>query len=473
MVRRQWQMAMLGSALAVLASGVAIAADGDLDPAFGEGGVSTIVPDGTSTIALIPMRALALADGKLLFSGAHHYLPPENPPFEPEIRGMLMRMNADGSADASFGNSSTPGVVVLPDLVPGTRIQSVDAMVRLDDGSIVGVGYGVADAPTQGFVVKLGPDGVPDATFGNGGIALLPDLNLHAVAVDAAGRIVACGEQLLDHLNTSMVVRFDAAGALDPAFGDDGIVTITWSDPAQAGYLSDIVPTAEGGIIVGGRFAAYGPGINSDFAIARLAPDGSFDTAFGGSGWRVFHDESGTSMTNGIDRLALLPDGRIVFAGYHAAGKNVRGAVLGRLAADGSTDATFGDATTPGYLYFDGVPDVRSMNASALAIQPDGKPVVALTYFSSAEDQQFLALRATGDGLLDASFADAGIFRLVLAPSGMPTDLRALTLQQDGRIVLAGRAVESFDPPLTDMAVVRLLNTPAATDAIFADGFDG
>jgi uncharacterized delta-60 repeat protein len=475
MVRRRWQSQAIGWAVAALMPfAAALAADGDLDPGFGEGGIATITPDGTNTIALVPMRALAFADGKLLFSGAHHYLPPKNPPFEPEVRGMLMRMNADGSPDASFGNSDTPGVVVLPDLVAGTRIQSLDAMVRLEDGSIVGAGTGVADAPSQGFIVKLAPDGSLDAAFGSGGTVLLPDINLHAVAVDEERRIVACGERLLDHVYTSMVVRVNANGTPDAGFGDGGVVSIAWSDPAEAGYLSDLAIASDGGIIVGGRFAAYGLGLSSDFAIAKLAGDGTLDATFGDGGWRVFHDESSPSTTNAIERLALLADGRIVFAGYHASDDaGHRGAALGRLAPDGSTDATFGDAATPGYLYVDWVPDSPALDVSALALAADGKPVVALAYFSSSESERFVAFRATADGALDTGFADQGVFALALGPEGMPTDARSMTVQADGNIVLAGRATQTLDPPLSTMNVVRLLGTAAPDERIFADGFDG
>ncbi|HKE47182.1 MAG TPA: hypothetical protein VKB52_03890 [Rhodanobacteraceae bacterium] len=472
MTGKRWQALAIGFGIA-LAAASAGAADGDLDPTFGDAGIARIEPDGVDTIALLPMRALELPDGKLLFSGAHHYLPPENPPFEPVVRGMLMRMNADGSVDTGFGNSTAPGVAVLPDLVPGTRIQSIDAMVRLADGSIVGTGSAIADAPTQGFVVKLGPDGVLDATFGSGGVVLFPDVGLHAVAVDAAGRIVVCGERVLEHfVNASTVIRLDAAGQPDASFGDAGSVSIGWSDASVSGYLADLALTPDGGIVVGGRFSAYGPGLDTDFAIAKLADDGTFDTAFGAGGWRVFHDEAGASTTNGIDRLALLADGRIVFAGYRGTGAGTRGAALGRLAADGSTDATFGNVATPGYLYVDAIPDAPSVDASALAIGADGKPVVALTYFSSSEDEQFLAFRATADGALDTGFAAQGIFSLALAPDGMPADVRSLAVQRDGRIVIAGRVMQAIDPPLTDMVVVRLLGA-SGDDTIFADGFDG
>ena len=474
MSRKRWRsFAVAWTVASLMFCAVAAAADGDADTSFGEGGLA-LVASADDTVAIIPADAMTLPDGKLLFSGARHRLLPENPPFEPEIRAMLVRMNADGSADASFGDSSIPGLVVLPDLVPGTRIQTLESMTRLDDGTIVAVGAGVADSPSQGFVVKLDAEGALDTSFGNQGVVLLPDYSLHAVAIDSQGRIVACGEHLLDFHNTSALLRFDAGGTPDASFGDNGVVSIPWSDAEQAAYLSDVVLTADDGIVAGGRFAAYGPGVDSDFAIVRLAADGSFDASFGGgTGWRVFHDDADTSTANGIDRLALLADGGIVFAGYHGVGDGFRGFALGRLSADGASDPSFGDPATPGFLYVDSVPSARAIDASALAIQPDGKPVVSVTYFSATDEQQFFALRATADGQLDASFANGGLFEADLAGTdAMYSDVRSMTLQPDGRIVLGGRLVHTIDPPLTDMVVMRLLNDVAQPDEIFASGFD-
>jgi uncharacterized delta-60 repeat protein len=478
MLQNLWRGLVVPSVVGLMAMcAAASAADGDVDPGFGVNGTSVVASDGTDTVSIVPMHAIVLPDGKLLFSGARHHPLPENPPFEPQIRGMLMRMNADGSADASYGNSPIAGLEVLPDLVPGTRIQSLDSMVRLDDGSVVAAGTAVADAPSQGFIVKLDTSGTPVPGFGSKGAVLLPDVSLHAVAVDSQGRIVACGERLLDFHHTSVVVRVGADGTLDKTFGDDGVLSIVWSDAGKEGYLSDLAISPDDGIVVGGRFAVYGPGVKSDYAIAQLAVDGTFDPALNGTGWRVFHDEAGTSMTNGIDRLALLSDGRVVFAGYHAVGdQGFRGAALGRLAADGATDTMFGSAVTPGFLYMDVVGGARALDASALAIQADGKPVVTITYFSSTERQQFLAMRATADGQLDAGFASGGILEADLVPGGGTSsysDARAMALQADGRIVIGGRIVRSVDPPLTDMAVLRILGTDAAGDQIFADGFDG
>jgi uncharacterized delta-60 repeat protein len=468
------RMAQAVFALVLLAGAMpALAADGDLDAGFGNGGIVDLVPDGTATLAIVPRDVMVLPDGKLLFGGGIHRPIPEHPPYESKIAAMLLRLNADGSPDTGFGTSEILGLVELPDLAPGTRIQNIEAMTRLDDGSLVIVGTGLAESPTMGYVAKLHDDGSLDTSFGSNGVILFADFNLHAVAVDHAGRIVAAGEHALDFLYTSSVVRLTANGTPDATFGDNGTVSIPWSDPALNGYLSDIAITADDGVVAGGRFASHGPGLDSDFAIARIDATGAFDPAFGDAGWRVFSDPADSSATSSIDRLALLADGRIAFAGHHGVGDGARGIVFGRLMADGASDPEFGDATHPGFLDIDVIADARSMLVTGLVVQADGKLAASASYFSTSEKQDVLAVRATADGEVDTSFADAGVFRMDLAPDGLYSDLRGIAEQPDGRIVLAGYAARTQESTLFDFMALRLENTVATPDRIFASGFDG
>src|SRR5690606_21874312 len=138
-----------------------------------------------------------------------------------------------------------------------------------------------------------------------------------------------------------------------------------------------------------------------DFAIARLDADGSFDTSFAGTGWRVFNIPETGSETNGIDRLHLAGDGHIVFAGYTSAADTYTGLVLGRLLADGQSDPDFGDAATPGFLDTDLPTGARGLGASALVAQDDGKLLVSATWFAATGKQNFYALRTTANGQLD------------------------------------------------------------------------
>ncbi|HEU4663649.1 MAG TPA: hypothetical protein VFS55_06435, partial [Dokdonella sp.] len=149
------------------------AADGLPDPTFGTGGAAYITPDDVEARELRPYAALTLPDGKILVAGERNKFIPSSP-FDPHMRAMLARFDADGVPDGTFGNvPGIPGVLVLPDLVPltGAGMQIIEAMVRLDDGSIVVAGTAQAFGPLRGFLVKLDAEGTMDANFGTGGAA--------------------------------------------------------------------------------------------------------------------------------------------------------------------------------------------------------------------------------------------------------------------------------------------------------------
>lgn len=461
------------AALALLLALPAYAADGTPDPGFGNGGSAFITPDDVEARELRPYAMTTLPDGRILVAGERNKFISSSP-FDPHMRGMLARFNADGSVDATFGNvTGIPGVVVLPDLVPdsGAAMQVIEAMQRLDDGSIVVAGTAQAFGPLKGFVVKLDAAGEIDASFGNAGLVLIPDAHLHALAIDGQKRIVVVGEKSAPGLDQAFVARFGAGGQPDATFGSngDGSVVIGWDGVAgQGGYLTSLAITAGDGILVGGSYEVYGAGMGADFAIARLGADGALDTTFAGSGWRVFHstDIAAGMQINGIDRLLATADG-IVFAGHYnddATGINV---LLGRLGADGSTDTAFGEAATPGYQRIALVPDAWSRYPTGLVQQPGGKLVVSVSY-ATPNKSNFMAFRALPSGALDTSFADGGLLIADLAPNGILSDVSALALDAAGRPLLAG--ISERTSPLYELAVMRL--TQDVADRIFADGFD-
>lgn len=452
---------------------LAWAADGAPDPSFGSGGHAFVTPDNVEARTLYPYAVTAQPDGKLLLAGFRGQFNPDTP-WELKLRAMLARLNADGSVDTSFGNSPIPGVVVLPDLVPDTRIQSIQSMRRLDDGSILAAGTAVAEAPATGFVLKLHADGSLDTSFGTQGKTQLAYTEFDALAVDRQGRIVVAGTNVEDFgRSIATVVRLLPDGSFDPAFGSAGVRAIDWDDATQAGNLDDVALTADDRIVVGGRYSTGGP--NSDFAIARFNADGSFDTGFAGRGWRTFNDFGAASARNGVERVALGADGSIAFSGQYADATGHSALVLGRLVADGSTDASFGDVASPGYLKPAILAGTFGVDTNALLMQPDGKLVVAVAYFGQQTKQNFFVLRATADGRLDTDFADAGLLVADLAPDGVGSQAGSLALQPDGRLIVAGRVqrTPSTDEtePVGELGVMRLLNT-AAPDRVFADGFD-
>lgn len=123
--------------------------------------------------------------------------------------------------------------------------------------------------------------------------------------------------------------------------------------------------------------------------------------------------------------VALQPDGRIVVAGSHSFGL-----ALARYLPNGSFDRTFGGDGKVGYWDPSSAPS--AIDARAVAIQPDGRILAAGGY-----DAWFMGIaRFLPHGRLDPSFGGDGVVRTKV--KGSEQELSALALQPDGRILAAG-----------------------------------
>lgn len=170
--------------------------------------------------------------------------------------------------------------------------------------------------------------------------------------------------------------------------------------------------------------------------LALLAP-----TALGGSdsGWldRSF-GRGGLVRTTfvGNERpaaVAVQPNGRILVAGTAFATPTEWDFAVARYLANGSLDRSFG---TGGKVRVDlggHTPD----DVAALVVQPDGKIVVAGWSGSPAHvfDSDIALVRLEPDGALDPSFGAGG---RVVTDVGQAATVAALALQPDGKLVLSG-----------------------------------
>lgn len=453
--------------LALLPLSSAMAGGAVPDPAFGVGGWAFITPDDVEARQLHPYATTLMPDGRLLLGGFRSRFNPDVP-FEPELRAMLARMNVDGSVDATFGDTTIPGMVTLPDIAPESRVQSIEAIELLPDGALLAVGTAVAPAPATGFLVRLHADGSVDATFGESGFARMAHTELHALAVDGNGGIVVAGTNVEDFGHTyGTVARFTADGLPDAGFAEAGVRAIAW-EGENSGTVEDLALDADGRIVVGGSYGRGG--LASDAAIARLDAGGAYDTSFAGSGWRLYVPDDIESSINTVQRLAVSPDGGIAFAGHYENASGRRALALGRVHADGSLDADFGDSASPGYLRPPIVPDAFVVDATDALLQPDGRFVVSASYYSPTVEPVFLIVRTTAAGLPDPEFAEGGVLQLDPAPSGPSSEAASMALQPHGALIVAGAAERS--EPLIELAVTRLLDDGQG-DRLFADGFDG
>ena len=268
-----------------------------------------------------------------------------------------------------------------------------------------------------------------------------------SVAVQSDGKIVVAGPSFFNANNNEFaVVRYNVNGSLDTSFNGTGKVTTRFGGNSSA---HGVVVQSDEKIVVAGT---YENGSNTDFGVVRYNTDGSLDTTFGGTG-KVATDIAGNGE-NGTC-VALQSDGKIVVAGFTYNGSN-QDIALVRYNANGSLDTSFngnGKVTTA----------VGSGNdyAASVAVQTDGKVVVAGYSFSGAT-VVVAVVRYNANGSLDATFNGTGKVTTIFG-SGGNDQARSVTLQSDGKIVIAGSSSNGSDG---DFAVLRY-NTDGSLDTTF------
>ncbi len=127
--------------------------------------------------------------------------------------------------------------------------------------------------------------GALDPTFGDGGKVLLSlssgQDRLHAVELDAEERIVAAGYVSSSITGKDMAcVRFLSDGTLDSSFGVDGVAAFDLQLGSDD-IAYDLVIQNDGKIVLAG---SSDDGADRNAALIRLNADGSLDDAFGLTG---------------------------------------------------------------------------------------------------------------------------------------------------------------------------------------------
>jgi uncharacterized delta-60 repeat protein len=340
-------------------------------------------------------------------------------------RFKIVRYGPDGSLDKTFGGDGRVTVRFRGGA-------AATAVALQPDGKLVVAGS--ARGGRSYALVRLDPDGSLDPTFGGDGRVTTNTFDgpsattAFAVAVRSDGKIVAAGDWAVDALHGQSLARYHPDGSLDRTFDDDGKV-VTRFGASSSAVANDI------GLLPDGRIVTAG-GVNKDaggrFSFARYLPGGSLDASFGSDGKVVAH-LGGESFDSTAWDLAVQSDGRVVAAGQllaHTASAGEFGLV--RLDQAGSLDPTFGGDGRVRTSFKGSI-----ANAYGIALQSDGKIVVVGDRITTEVFTVTFALaRYRSNGSLDPSFGGDG--RISTAFGMRPATATDVAIQPDGRIVAAG-----------------------------------
>jgi uncharacterized delta-60 repeat protein len=301
---------------------------GALDDSFSRDGRRTIrfgtggnVADG---VAIQP-------DGRIVIVG-HRYAYAPNGAALMEIARLL----PSGRFDRSFGDDGRREIDILY-----SREDAADSVVVQEDGKIVVGGQ----ADDRGALVRLRPNGRLDRTFGTRGRVLTkPDgSHFEALALQPNGRILGA---------TARLVRYLPDGSPDTSFGEGGVAI----DPAgpETWGCTDIALQPDRKIVCSSYFENYDPSSeSSDAAVLRWTARGVPDSTFGTDGVVVTGVEPspGPEQAGSFEEaysVAVQADGRIVTAGATYSGATT-GPYAGhsflviRYRLSGELDSSFGD----------------------------------------------------------------------------------------------------------------------------------
>jgi uncharacterized delta-60 repeat protein len=285
--------------------------DGSLDTSFDtDGKVTTDIPGQHNRLEALA----AQSDGKVVAVGGDEW----------DDKPWMLRNNADGSLDESFG---VEGKVALDLPDPWADVAYVADVAIQEDGKIVVAG--TADGFEQFALARYNPDGSPDTTFsGDGSINVRPASSdefdvARGVAVQPNGKIVVA----IGGYYGAVLRRFEVDGTPDRTFGEGGTV----ENPDVPSYKDVIIQ--EDGKIVSQNYKNLARRM---WGVTKYNRDGSVDRSF------AFYYGWGRDQYPGASAMAAQPDGKIVLAGSLRGGDGLHDFALTR-----HLGAAFQDDTKP------------------------------------------------------------------------------------------------------------------------------
>ena len=364
---------------------------------------------------------------------------------------------ANGALDPSFGDAGKVSIAFGGDET---------AMALQADGKIVMAGGSGSD-----FVLaRYNVDGSLDTGFGSAG-TVTTDIasgldEAHGVAIQGDGKIVVVGQAVVGRTTNNQfnfdfaLARYNADGSLDTSFGTGGKVTTDFNVLTDQAFAVAI--QGDGKIVVVGNagISIQTNGFTAtDFGIARYNSNGTLDASFGSGGKVTTDIAGGVDLARNIvlqgNDVAVLVSGSLTIGS--SASLDHTG--LARYDTNGVLDGSFG---TGGKLTL-----IDKRVDEGLVLQGDGKILLAGSVsigIFPARSSQFALMRLTANGGPDNGFGTAG---LVTTPFSTLDDFgRAVALQADGRILVAGQRSNQSNP---DFAVARYA-TNGTLDGSFGTG---
>ncbi len=338
---------------------------GTLDASFGTGGEALASFPGARAFAggFNSSGFFVQPDGKIVVAGVED-------PVQGGQKAAVVRFNADGTLDTSFGS----GGEVTTQFPTGNAPLGADyvgsVLVQADGKILVGGGISPCVNGRNPLCVSLtalaryNPDGTLDTSFGRGGFAVQKGSTVIAMSEDSAGDIFV---QNFIAQDQPTLGEYSPAGVPDSAVTFPASSRITIS--SAGGFQPDGTYAVGQSVNLTNRLSG---GATAASVVVKSLPSGAPVAGFSNPPFD-YANQIGQGENN-VEATAFQSNGDIVAAGQRCPGTARfcnSGLQLGvaRLTATGSLDNTFGAGGVTTIAFSGGV--------SVLAIQANGDILIA------------------------------------------------------------------------------------------------
>lgn len=394
------------------------ASPGSLDPSFGVAG--KLRTAGLGTAADVAVQD----DGKIVVVGDDGNI---------NSSAATVRYTSEGVLDTTFGNNG-----IVTQALQSTSGRGKSVAIQTDKKIVV-----IGSDDIRCTVIRYNPSGTLDSSFGSNGKIVLQSLHeCRKVIVQPDGKIAVVGETFGP--TTISVVRLNANGTLDTAFGTNGVAST-----GLAGHGNSIGIDRVNKLVVVGHKAGAVP---SGAVIARFQTNGTLDTGFSGDGL-ITIDE----IFTGFNDVAVDPYGANTVT---VVGEIRSKSAIHRYDNSGSLDTTFnGTGKIEEFI------NNRSSTLTSISLQSDRKLIIS----GEADGNNKIALiRINRNGTFDSGFGENGL--LVTDIQQGESSLFA------GRAVISGNNIILANPFVGNNLELRLSKhnltiTPSQSGDFDGDGF--
>jgi len=408
-------------------------ADGKPDPTFGMNGVVRVdLGPGAGTTRDSLWNVARDAQDRLLLFGSR-----KGEGTRIDTDRVVVRLTPNGAVDETFATKGFH-TLNIANLGDNARLGVVQADGKILTSGYTSQPSGVGTQSVNKIVLlRLNADGTPDTTFGVSGVVNSAPLQssdpstipwgfaeAYGVTIQSTGSYVTAGYgRSVDAPGTTVNVlsfRYSPAGKLDTTWNGTGVQQLDIAGDNDRGRAVVTLP-GDRTLIVG----SYAPmAMVVKPLVAILGPTGALDTTFDGDGHKFYDFQRNDSAFFGVATA-----GNVAAAvGYRAGNMEDDDAILLILPIAGAgtevAKAVPLSETTNDRLWgvtFDGA----------------GK-IVASGYVNEGGDNRLAVARFNADGTADATFGTMGVAKVNVATAGTLEEARSVVVQSDGKVVIAG-----------------------------------